>query len=180
MSHSGSASALDEYTLLQHFNSVDVNGSGSIDARELQRALAKSGLAFSLQLVALLIRLHTPATNVEGILSFSEYKMVHEFLQNARASFEHFDTSRTGKLSKEEIFAALAYCGFGDVDETAIKHACKAFDPDRTNDLGCDQYIGLVLFLTAARRTFNSFDSNRTGKITVDFNQFIYAASKTR
>ena len=181
MSHAGTYSQPpDEYTLLQHFNAVDANGNGAIDGRELQKALAKSGLAFSLQTIAQLIRLHTPPTNVNGALSFTEYKNVHEFLTNATQSFEHFDESRSGKLNKQEIFAALGYIGFGDVDETAIKHACKAFDPDRTNDLGIDQYIGLVLFLTFARKTFGSFDSTGSGRITIDFNQFVYAASKTR
>lgn len=169
---------MDEYALLQSFNAVDADGSGSIDARELQRALASGGLVFSLQTIALLMRLHSASGN--GMLGFSEYKGVHEFLSNAQRSFAHFDKSRSGKLNKDEVLSALAYGGFGDVDETAMKHACKAFDPDRSNDLGIDQYIGLALFLHAARRVFQSFDTDRDGKITLDFNQFIYATVKTR
>jgi Ca2+-binding EF-hand superfamily protein len=169
---------LDEYALVQSFNSVDADGSGSIDARELQRALASGGLVFSLQTVALLIRLNSSNTN--GLLSFSEFKAVHEFLSHAHQSFVHFDASRSGKLNKDEVLRALVYGGYGDVDETAIKHACKSFDPDRSNDLGVDQYIGLMLFLHACRRVFKSFDLDKDGKITLDFNQFIYAAVKTR
>lgn len=172
------APPMDEYALLQSFNAVDADGSGSIDARELQRALASGGLVFSLQTIALLMRLHSASGN--GMLGFSEYKGVHEFLSNAQRSFAHFDKSRSGKLNKDEVLSALAYGGFGDVDETAMKHACKAFDPDRSNDLGIDQYIGLALFLHAARRVFQSFDTDRDGKITLDFNQFIYATVKTR
>lgn len=172
------ANEMDEYALLQSFNAVDADGSGSIDARELQRALASGGLVFSLQTIALLMRLHSASGN--GMLGFSEYKGVHEFLSNAQRSFAHFDKSRSGKLNKDEVLSALAYGGFGDVDETAMKHACKAFDPDRSNDLGIDQYIGLALFLHAARRVFQSFDTDRDGKITLDFNQFIYATVKTR
>jgi Ca2+-binding EF-hand superfamily protein len=98
----------------------------------------------------------------------------------AHHSFSHFAQSRTGKLSRDEIFEALAYQGYGDVDATAIKHACRAFDPDRSNDLSVDQYIGLSLFLTAARRVFQSFDAKKSGSVTMDFNQFVYATSKTR
>ena len=111
------------------------------------------------------------------MLSFSEFKKVHEFLVNAQNSFSHFDSNKNGKLGREDVFKAPD-AGHGDVDETAIKHACKAFDPDQSNDLSSDQYIGLVLFLTAARKVFTSFDRDGSGKITVDFNQFVYADGK--
>ena len=177
---SGAHAYLDEHTLVQNFNAVDENGNGAIDARELQRALAATKLVFSLQTIALLIRLHSAQGNKSGELSFSEFKKVHEFLVNAQNSFSHFDSNKNGKLGREDVFKALSYAGYGDVDETAIKHACKAFDPDQSNDLSSDQYIGLVLFLTAARKVFTSFDRDGSGKITVDFNQFVYATAKTR
>jgi len=170
----------DEHTLLQHFNAVDVNGNGAIEARELQRALATSGLTFSLQTIALLIRLHSAPGNKSGTLSFTEYKKVHEFLVNAQNSFTHFDKSGTKKLNKREALECLAYAGYGDVDQKAIEHACRAFDPDRSNDLGIDQFIGLFLFLASARKVFESFDVDKSGKITLDLNQFIYASAKTR
>jgi|UniRef100_A0A7S0PL78 Ca2+-binding EF-hand superfamily protein len=170
----------NDYELIQSFNAADADGSGSIEAKELQRALAASGLVFSLQTVALLMRMHAVPGGDETRLSFEQYKTVHQFLVNAQNSFSHFDKSRTGKLSRDEIFEALAYQGYGDVDATAIKHACRAFDPDRSNDLSVDQYIGLSLFLTAARRVFQSFDAKKSGSVTMDFNQFVYATSKTR
>jgi Ca2+-binding EF-hand superfamily protein len=37
-----------------------------------------------------------------------------------------------------------------------------------------------MLFLTAARKVFASFDRDGSGRITVDFNQFVYANAKTR
>jgi Ca2+-binding EF-hand superfamily protein len=170
----------DEYTLLQNFNAVDSNANGAIDARELQRALAAAGLTFSLQTIALLIRLHAAPGNKSGVLSFTEYKKVHEFLVNAQNCFTHFDKSKSGKLDKRETCEALAYAGYGDVDQTAIEHACRAFDPDRSNDLGNDQFIGLFLFLAAAKKVFESFDRDKSGRISLDLNQFIYASSKTR
>ena len=99
---------------------------------------------------------------------------------NAQNSFTHFDKSGTKKLNKREALECLAYAGYGDVDQKAIEHACRAFDPDRSNDLGIDQFIGLFLFLAAARKVFESFDADKSGKITLDLNQFIYASAKTR
>jgi len=170
----------NDYELIQSFNAADADRSGSIEGRELQRALAASGLVFSLQTVMLLIRMHATVGSDENRLGFEQYKVIHQFLVNAQNSFSHFDRNRSGKLGKDEIFEALAYQGYGDVDATAIKHACKAFDPDRSNDLSIDQYIGLSLFLTAARRVFTSFDRERKGTVSMDFNQFVFAASKTR
>ena len=46
-----------------------------------------------------------------------------------------------------------------------------------------DQYIAMTLFLLGAKRAFDAFAAQQPsagGRITVDFNQFVYAASKTR
>lgn len=85
-----------------------------------------------------------------------------------------------GKLSKSEVLRALHHAGFGHVDEGAVKSSCQAFDPDRSNNLSLDQYIAMTLFLIGAKKAFEAFDTNRSGRITLDFNQFVYAASKTR
>ena len=85
-----------------------------------------------------------------------------------------------GKLSKTEVLQALHHAGFGYLDEGAVKSACQAFDPDRSNSLSLDQYIAMTMFLLSARKVFQAFDPQRSGRIALDFNQFVYAASKTR
>jgi Ca2+-binding EF-hand superfamily protein len=42
-----------------------------------------------------------------------------------QASFQYFDQSRTGRLSKSEVLRALHHAGFGHVDEGAVKSACQ-------------------------------------------------------
>jgi Ca2+-binding EF-hand superfamily protein len=135
---------------------------------------------FSLQTVMKLITLHSPRDR--GTLDFAEFQNVQGFLRNIQASFQYFDASRNGRLSKSEVLRALHHAGFGHVDEGAVKSACQAFDPDRTNGLSLDQYIAMTLFLLAAKRAFDAFaaSSATPGRITLDFNQFVYAASKTR
>ena len=58
----------------------------------------------------------------------------------------------------------------------------EAFDPDRTNSLSLDQYIAMTLFLLNSKRVFEAFDATtpENGLIKLDFNQFVYAAAKTR
>ena len=164
----------------EHFLATDVDRNGEVSAVELQNMLAAAGLVFSLQTVMKLITLHSPRDR--GTLDFAEFQNVQGFLRNIQASFQYFDASRNGRLSKSEVLRALHHAGFGHVDEGAVKSACQAFDPDRTNGLLLDQYIAMTLFLLAAKRAFDAFaaSSATPGRITLDFNQFVYAASKTR
>jgi len=164
----------------EHFLATDVDRNGEVSAVELQNMLAAAGLVFSLQTVMKLITLHSPRDR--GTLDFAEFQNVQGFLRNIQASFQYFDASHTGRLSKSEVLRALHHAGFGHVDEGAVKSACQAFDPDRTNGLSLDQYIAMTLFLLAAKRAFDAFaaSSATPGRITLDFNQFVYAASKTR
>jgi Ca2+-binding EF-hand superfamily protein len=164
----------------EHFLATDVDRNGEVSAVELQNMLAAAGLVFSLQTVMKLITLHSPRDR--GTLDFAEFQNVQGFLRNIQASFQYFDASRSGRLSKSEVLRALHHAGFGHVDEGAVKSACQAFDPDRTNGLSLDQYIAMTLFLLAAKRAFDAFaaSSATPGRITLDFNQFVYAASKTR
>ena len=164
----------------EHFLATDVDRNGEVSAVELQNMLAAAGLVFSLQTVMKLITLHSPRDS--GTLDFAEFQNVQGFLRNIQASFQYFDASRNGRLSKSEVLRALHHAGFGHVDEGAVKSACQAFDPYRTNGLSLDQYIAMTLFLLAAKRAFDAFaaSSATPGRITLDFNQFVYAASKTR
>ena len=164
----------------EHVLATDVDRNGEVSAVELQNMLAAAGLVFSLQTVMKLITLHSPRDR--GTLDFAEFQNVQGFLRNIQASFQYFDASRNGRLSKSEVLRALHHAGFGHVDEGAVKSACQAFDPDRTNGLLLDQYIAMTLFLLAAKRAFDAFaaSSATPGRITLDFNQFVYAASKTR
>ena len=164
----------------EHFLATDVDRNGEVSAVELQNMLAAAGLVFSLQTVMKLITLHSPRDR--GTLDFAEFQNVQGFLRNIQASFQYFDASRNGRLSKSEVLRALHHAGFGHVDEGAVKSACQAFDPDRTNGLLLDQYIAMTLFLLAAKRAFDACaaSSATPGRITLDFNQFVYAASKTR
>ena len=164
----------------EHFLATDVDRNGEVSAVELQNMLAAAGLVFSLQTVMKLITLHSPRDR--GTLDFAEFQNVQGFLRNIQASFQYFDASRNGRLSKSEVLRALHHAWFGHVDDGAVKSACQAFDPDSTNGLSLDQYIAMTLFLLAAKRAFDAFaaSSATPGRITLDFNQFVYAAYKTR
>lgn len=56
----------------------------------------------------------------------------------------------------------------------------RAFDPDRNGQLGLAEFIAMTLFLKSAAATFSAFDPQSEGRISLDFNQFVYACSNMR
>ena len=136
---------------------TDVDRNGEVSASELQSMFAAAGLVFSLQTVMKLITLHSPRDR--GTLDFAEFTNVQGSLRNIQASFQYFDSSRTGEARpSRRMLRALHHAGFGHVDEGAVKSACQAFDPDRHAGPSLDQYIARRLFLLAA----TAFDAAAT------------------
>lgn len=66
------------------------------------------------------------------------------------------------------------------LDQPAFYAMLKSFDPDRNGQLGLPEFIAMTLFLRSATATFQAFDQQRTGRINLDYNQFIYACANTR
>lgn len=64
--------------------------------------------------------------------------------------------------------------------QTPFNKLCETFDVGRKNQLGLAEFIGVCAFLKASKAVFIAFDQARTGRITLDFNQFCYAAAHTR
>lgn len=77
-------------------------------------------------------------------------------------------------LCKLTILLLLA--GF-QLDEVAFATLFKSFNPDCTGYLSIAEYIAMTLFLQSASATFEAFDRQRKGAITLDFNQWIYATA---
>lgn len=55
-----------------------------------------------------------------------------------------------------------------------------AYDPDRNGTLGMAEFIAMTLFLKSSAAMFQAFDSQRSGRVNLDYNQFIYAAANCR
>lgn len=164
----------DHLQLQQWFKAIDRDSNGTLDAAELQRALALGNLHFSLQAVAHMIRMHD--TKQDGTVNFVEFEKLHNFLTSMQKSFVQYDQDKSGELDMREVQQALSSAGFM-LDQPAFAALFTAFDPDKSGSLCLPEYIGLTLFLQSATATFTAFDAQRTGRITLDFNQWVYAAS---
>lgn len=67
-----------------------------------------------------------------------------------------------------------------NLEPPAFVEMMKAFDPERKGQITYAPYIAMTLFVRCAANAFQAFDSCRTGRVSMDFSQFIYAASNCR
>uniref|UniRef100_A0A7R9V5W6 EF-hand domain-containing protein n=1 Tax=Chlamydomonas euryale TaxID=1486919 RepID=A0A7R9V5W6_9CHLO len=109
-------------------------------------------------------------------LNVQEFQKLHEFLNSVTASFNYFDADRSRALTLSETVNALRHAGF-NMDPPVVQAMFKRHDPNNSGTLSLDEYIRLCLFLQSCVRTFSAFDAQRAGRITLDFNQFVYAGS---
>ena len=86
----------------------------------------------------------------------------------------HNDGAQHNNTNRRRITA-----GF-QLDKHAFEALFCAFDPDRSQGLSLTEYMGMATFLQMSTRTFTSFDPHRTGRITLDFNQWVYACANCR
>lgn len=61
------------------------------------------------------------------------------------------------------------------LDAPALRVLFNRFDPSGSGSLQLTEFLALTLFMRSATATFNAFDANRAGTITLNFNQFIYS-----
>jgi hypothetical protein len=80
-----------------------------------------------------------------------------------------------GSVAEQQVAAA----GF-HLDQHAFEAAFSVFDPDKTHSLSVTEYMAMMVFFQGTVQTFGAFDPQRQGHVTLDYNQFVYAASKCR
>lgn len=68
------------------------------------------------------------------------------------------------------------YAGYR-LDGPAFEALFNTYDPDRSGSTDMAELVAMAVFLQGATATFQAFDVQRQGRITLDYNQFVYAAS---
>ena len=109
-------------------------------------------------------------------LGLQEFVKLHEFITAVSGSFNYFDRNRRGVLASPDLTEALKHAGFA-LDPPVIAAIVKRHDHQNTQQMKLDEYIRMCLFLQSCVRAFGAFDTQRTGKVTLDFNQFVYGSA---
>ncbi|KAL1554522.1 sorcin-like [Salvia divinorum] len=162
--------------LREWFDRVDSQKTGNITAAQLKSAFAVGNLQFSLSVVQQMIRMYDFDSN--GTMSFEEFFELNKFLLKVQQAFSSLERGR-GFLVPDEAYEALVKIGFS-LDSPAFYTVCESFDQTKSGKLRLDDFISLCIFVQSARNLFNSFDTSKQGRVTLDFNQFIYCTSNCR
>ncbi|XP_066359453.1 uncharacterized protein [Miscanthus floridulus] len=162
--------------LREWFDRVDAGRTGNITAAQLQGALAVGNLNFPISVVQQMIRMYDFDRN--GTMSFEEFLALNKFLQKVQSVFSTLERGR-GFLSLEEVYEALIKLGFS-LDSPAFYTVCESFDKSKKGMIQLDEFISLCIFVQSALNLFNSFDTSKQGRVTFDFNQFVYCTANCR
>lgn len=168
----------DSRQLMDIFGRVDQDGSGLIDATELQNALSLGGIEMSVPAAAQLIRLHDRDNN--GKIDFKEFVSLNKFLTDNQNIFFRNCTPGEEKLTTAQLRDAVSEVGYDFLEPPAFQAVCDAFDPNRESVFDLTVFYSIIAFLKATISTFRCFDAHRTGQVTMNMNQFVYAAAFTR
>ncbi|XP_038693996.1 sorcin-like isoform X2 [Tripterygium wilfordii] len=139
--------------LREWFDRVDSERTGSITAAQLQNALAVGNLNFSISVVQQMIRMYDFDRN--GTMSFDEFVALNKFLLKVQQAFADLERGRN-YLLPDDVHEALVKIGFS-LDSPAFYTVCES-----------------------ARNLFNSFDTAKQGRVTLDLNQFVYCTANCR
>ncbi|XP_058090650.1 uncharacterized protein LOC131237040 isoform X7 [Magnolia sinica] len=163
-------------TLREWFERVDSEKTSSITALQLKSAFAVGNLEFSLSVVQQMIRMYDFDRN--GTMSFEEFVALNKFLMKVQNAFSALERGR-GYLSPEDVYEALVKIGFS-LDSPAFYTVCESFDQNKKGRFRLDDFISLCIFVQSTRNIFNSFDTAKQGRVSLDFNQFVYCTANCR
>ncbi|XP_031123802.1 sorcin-like [Ipomoea triloba] len=162
--------------LKEWFDRVDSDKTGSITAIQLKSVFAIGNLEFPISVVEQMIRMYDFDRN--GTMSFDEFAELNKFLQKIQNVFSELERGR-GFLMPDDVYEALTRIGFS-LDSPAFYTVCESFDKAKNGKFKLDDFISLCIFVQSARNLFNSFDTSKQGRISLDFNQFCYCTANCR
>ncbi|KAJ0489892.1 putative EF-hand domain pair protein [Helianthus annuus] len=108
----------------------------------------------------------------------SEFVALNKFLLKVQQAFSDLERGR-GFLAPDEVYEALLKLDIS-MDSPAFYTVCESFDKEKKGKFRLDDFMSLCIFVQSARNLFNSFDTSKQGRVTLDLNQFIYCTANCR
>ncbi|KAJ5067732.1 peflin [Anaeramoeba ignava] len=154
------------------FQAVDTDKSGLVEPEELVRALSQGGYKFSISTASLLIKMFDQ--NKKGAVNFQEFIPLYQFITQMQQSFYNVDRDKGGTIDFNELATALQYSGF-QFPPNVVQELAKRFG--KNGQILLDGWISLCAFLGHVRTLFVYYDTDKDGRITLDFNSFVMLAA---
>eukprot|EP01013_Petalomonas_cantuscygni_P009035 TRINITY_DN217_c0_g3_i2.p1 TRINITY_DN217_c0_g3~~TRINITY_DN217_c0_g3_i2.p1 ORF type:complete len:287 (-),score=55.49 TRINITY_DN217_c0_g3_i2:1243-2043(-) len=162
--------------LRRWFTEVDTDRSGKVSARELQQCMQRAGYKFSPETCKMMVNMFDRDAN--GQISFDEFERLHGYIVQMQGAFRQVDKDGSQRLEPREVMDALQTSGYRLSPQT-FDAVMKKLDRHKAGSLGFDGYIELCVFIGTVRNVYAEFDVQRTGNVTFNFDQFVYAANRT-
>ena len=158
-------------TIYQYFQIADQDRSGRIDFRELSMALKNDQTSnFSPEACRMMISMFDQQGDHK--IDAPEFERIWKFLGQWRQAFNSYDQDRSGKIDKNELSQALSTMGYR-FSPQFVEKAMWKFDIDMKRNLNFDEFVRLCCVLQSLTGQFQRYDTNRTGNIQVQYEQFM-------
>lgn len=165
---------MNQQQLMQIFQSIDQDRSGSLNAIELQQVL-KNGLStqFNQRTVELMIGMFDFDRN--KTISFNEFCQLFNYVQSWMAYFRRYDRDGSGTISVGEMKQALTDMNYRFSDNF-VQFLIFKFDRTQRGQVAFDDFILACICLQTLTRSFARYDYNRNGHATFPFEDFLVSA----
>ncbi|XP_053687787.1 peflin [Sabethes cyaneus] len=156
------------------FRSVDKDGSGKINAKELQAALINGrGDHFSDTACTLMIGMFD--RDRSGTIDIYEFDKLYAYINQWLQTFKTYDRDSSGHIEEGELSQALSQMGFR-FSPQFIQFLIAKNDPVQRKEISVDQFIVTCVQIQRFTEAFRVRDSEQKGVITIGFEDFLNIA----
>ncbi|KAG5667909.1 hypothetical protein PVAND_015874 [Polypedilum vanderplanki] len=153
------------------FTHVDKDGSGKINAQELQQALINGqGQQFSDTACNMMISMFDQDRT--GTIDITEFERLFNYINSWLSCFKAFDRDNSGSIEESELSAAFQQMGFR-FSQQFINFLIVMSDPKERTRISVDQFIVLCVKIQKFTEAFKQRDTEMTGVIKIAFEDFL-------
>ncbi|XP_077979531.1 sorcin-like isoform X2 [Glandiceps talaboti] len=153
------------------FKVVDVDGNGKITADELRQVLLNGNWSpFNSETCRLMIGMFD--RNQDGTIDINEFAALWKYIQDWKQCFDKFDQDRSGNIDAGELNNAFKTFGY-NLSMDFCRLVVARFDRKSMNTINFDDFIQCCVMLRSLTEAFKVKDSQRSGWITVTYEQFL-------
>ncbi|XP_022161510.1 programmed cell death protein 6-like [Myzus persicae] len=157
--------------LLEMFQKLDKDQSGSITANELQSALSNgTWTPFNPETVRLMLNMFDKSN--KGTISFEDFGALWKYIVDWQNCFRSFDKDNSGNIDKNELRAALQTFGY-NLNDATVTTMLQKFDRIGKGTVLFDDFIQCCIMLNNLTTAFRQFDTDQDGVVTLHYEQFV-------
>ncbi|KAG8903677.1 hypothetical protein FRB99_002868 [Tulasnella sp. 403] len=150
--------------------------SGAITPDELSRALVNGDWSpFDRDTVRMLMGLFD--TDRSGTIGFHEFVGLWKYIADWQKVFRHFDRDQSGTIDGSELAAALRQFGY-NLSPALLslleqKYASLPNPYGAPGGITFDRFVRACVMTKTLTEAFQRFDTNRSGVITISYDDFM-------